>query len=86
MSKKLTTTSYAILGHLAMQPWNMYDLAKEMRRNVHFFYPRAESQVYAEPKRLAALKLVRSSTVTTGRRARIEIGRASCRERVSKQV
>lgn len=30
----LTTTSYAILGHLAMQPWTMYDLAAQMRRNV----------------------------------------------------
>ena len=43
----LTATSYAILGHLAMQPWTMYDLAAQMRRNVHYFFPRAESQVYA---------------------------------------
>ena len=70
MHGKLTTTSYAILGHLAMQPWTMYELARQMRRNIHFFYPRAESQVYAEPKRLVALKLARSSTVANGRRKR----------------
>jgi DNA-binding PadR family transcriptional regulator len=70
MHEKLTTTSYAILGHLAMQPWTMYELARQMRRNVHFFYPRAESQVYAEPKRLTALKLATSSTVNVGRRRR----------------
>jgi PadR family transcriptional regulator, regulatory protein AphA len=66
----LTTTSYAILGHLAMQPWTMYDLAAQMRRNVHFFFPRVESQVYAEPKRLIAAGLANAATEMTGRRAR----------------
>jgi PadR family transcriptional regulator, regulatory protein AphA len=66
----LTTTSYAILGHLAMQPWTMYDLAAQMRRNVHFFFPRVESQVYAEPKRLVALGLAEAATEMTGKRAR----------------
>lgn len=66
----LTTTSYAILGHLAMQPWTMYDLAAQMRRNVHFFFPRVESQVYAEPKRLVAGGLAKATTEMTGKRAR----------------
>jgi PadR family transcriptional regulator AphA len=66
----LTTTSYAILGHLAMQPWTMYDLAAQMRRNVHYFFPRAESQVYAEPKNLVKLGLATADTETTGKRAR----------------
>ena len=47
-----TTTSYAILGLLAIQPWATYDLAKLMRRSLHFFWPRAESNLYAETKRL----------------------------------
>lgn len=67
---ELTTTSYAVLGHLAMQPWTMYDLARQMRRNVHFFFPRVESQIYAEPKRLTALGLANAATQMTGRRAR----------------
>lgn len=67
-SVSLTTTSYAILGHLAMQPWTMYDLAAEMRRNVHFFFPRVESQIYAEPKRLVELGLAVAQTAMTGKR------------------
>jgi PadR family transcriptional regulator AphA len=66
----LTTTSYAILGHLAMQPWTMYDLAAQMRRNVHYFFPRAESQVYAEPKKLLELGLATAETESTGKRSR----------------
>lgn len=66
----LTTTSYAILGHLALRDWTMYDLAQQMRSNVHFFFSRAESQVYAEPKRLVACGLASASRQMTGRRAR----------------
>lgn len=66
----LTTTSYAILGQLAMRPWTMYELARHMRQDVHHFFPRAESQVYAEPKRLVALGLVTSHAEATGRRRR----------------
>lgn len=67
---RLTTTSYAILGHLALQPWAMYDLAQQMKRNVHFFYPRAESQVYNEPKKLVLLGLATAATEATGNRPR----------------
>ncbi|MGE0229223.1 MAG: helix-turn-helix transcriptional regulator [Dehalococcoidia bacterium] len=67
---ELTTVSYAILGHLAMRPWSTYELATEMRRNITYFFPRAESRIYAEPKRLVALGLASATTETTGRRAR----------------
>jgi PadR family transcriptional regulator, regulatory protein AphA len=70
MSSGLTTTSYAILGHLALQPWTMYDLAQQMQRNVHFYFPRVESQIYAEPKKLVAAGLAEASTQMTGKRAR----------------
>lgn len=66
----LTTTSYAILGQLALQPWTMYDLAAQMRRNVTYFFPRAESQVYAEPRKLVELGLAAADTEKTGRRSR----------------
>lgn len=66
----LTTTSYAILGQLALQPWTMYDLAAQMRRNVTYFFPRAESQVYAEPKKLVDLGLAEADTEATGKRPR----------------
>ncbi|MEZ4552857.1 MAG: helix-turn-helix transcriptional regulator [Dehalococcoidia bacterium] len=67
---ELTTVSYAILGHLAMRPWSTYELATEMRRNITYFFPRAESRIYAEPKRLVALGLASATTERTGRRAR----------------
>jgi len=69
-SPTLTTTSYAVLGHLALQPWTMYDLARQMQRNVHFYFPRVESQIYAEPKRLVAAGLAAAATEMTGKRAR----------------
>ena len=51
--RELTTTSYAILGLLAIRPWSTYELAGQMRRNLHYLWPRAESNLYAEAKRLA---------------------------------
>ncbi len=51
-SRPLTTTSYAILCLLAIRPWATYELAQLMKRSLHFVWPRAESNLYAEPKRL----------------------------------
>lgn len=65
-----TATSYAMLGLLAMRPWTTYELAKQMGRSLHHVLPRAESNVYAEAKRLEADDLVRSERTSTGRRAR----------------
>jgi DNA-binding PadR family transcriptional regulator len=41
-----------------------------MKRNLHFFWPRAERGIYAEMKRLAALGVASTTRETTGRRAR----------------
>jgi PadR family transcriptional regulator AphA len=51
---ELTTTSYAILALLAVRPWTTYELAKQMQRSVRDVWPRAESVVYEEPKKLVA--------------------------------
>lgn len=67
---QLTTTSHAILCLLAIQPWSMYALAKQMRRDLHYVWPRAESNIYVEPKRLVELGLARAETQSTGRRPR----------------
>lgn len=66
----LTTTSYAILGLLAVQPWTTYELAQQMRRALGQFWPRAESKLYEEPKKLVARGLARASKESTGRRPR----------------
>ena len=68
--RELTTTSYAILGLLAVRPWSTYELAKQMRRNLHYFWPRAESNLYAEPKRLVEAGFARTRPEPVGRRPR----------------
>ena len=68
--RDLTTTSYAILGMLAIQPWSTYALTQQMRRSLRHVWPRAESNVYAEPKRLIAAGLATATVEHTGKRER----------------
>jgi hypothetical protein len=49
--RELTTTSYAILGLLAIRPWSTYELARQMQRDLRFVWPRAESCMKAGAKR-----------------------------------
>jgi PadR family transcriptional regulator, regulatory protein AphA len=70
VSEGLTTTSYAILGLLAIKPWTAYELAQQMERSLRHFWPRAESRVYEEPKRLARLGLARATTQAVGQRTK----------------
>jgi PadR family transcriptional regulator, regulatory protein AphA len=66
----LTTTSYAILGYLAVRPWTAYELTKQLGRSFHHFWPRAESGIYREFKRLTAAGLAVATEERTGGRAR----------------
>jgi DNA-binding PadR family transcriptional regulator len=68
--RELTTTSYAILGLLAIRPWSTYELARQMRRNLHYFWPRAESNLYAEPKRLVEGRFAQARSQPVGQRRR----------------
>jgi PadR family transcriptional regulator, regulatory protein AphA len=68
--RELTTTSYAILGLLAIRPWSTYELAGQMQRNLHYFWPRAESNLYAEPKRLVDGGLAEARSEPVGKRRR----------------
>jgi PadR family transcriptional regulator AphA len=70
MNKQLTTTSYSILGLLALRSWTTYELAKQMERTLHYFWPRAESRLYDEPKNLVAQGLAQSEKKYVGKRAR----------------
>jgi DNA-binding PadR family transcriptional regulator len=67
---ELTTTSYAILGLLSIKPWSTYELAKQMQRDLRFVWPRAESNLYAEPKKLIAHGLAFARSEPRGKRRR----------------
>jgi PadR family transcriptional regulator AphA len=66
----LSATSAALLGQLAWREQSTYELVKAMGGNVRFFWPRAESHVYREVKRLTAAGLATASRGATGRRPR----------------
>ncbi len=91
MPRDRTTTSYAVLGLLAIRPWTTYELAKQVQRSLRWFWPRAERKLYDEPKRLAEEGLATATREHTGRRGRTvytitEAGRAALREWLGEPV
>jgi DNA-binding PadR family transcriptional regulator len=68
--KALTTTSYAMLGLLALKPWTTYELARQMERSLRNFWPRAQSKLYEEPKNLVAHGLATARREKVGARQR----------------
>lgn len=67
-AKALTSTSYAILGLLAVKPWTTYELAKQVDQTLSRFWPRTRSKLFEEPKKLAAAGLADATASATGRR------------------
>jgi PadR family transcriptional regulator, regulatory protein AphA len=67
---QVTTTSYAVLGLLAIRPWSTYELTRQMDRSLGRIWPRATSKLYEEPRKLVALGLARSREEWIGERAR----------------
>lgn len=65
-----TTTSYALLGMLALRPFNAYELTQQSKRSFRFFWPRSEANLYAEPKRLVQLGWAKAVPQKVGRRTR----------------
>jgi len=56
---KLTPTSYALLGLLARKPQSAYELNSLMQNSlIRVYWPRVESHVYSEPKKLLRHELV----------------------------
>ena len=85
MLAKLTTTSYVILGLLSLRDWSTYELAQQMARSIRYYWPRAESHIYAEPKKLVAHGLATATPAYAGRRGRTvysitDTGRAALQE------
>ena len=56
---KLTPTSYALLGLLARKPQSAYELNAMMQySSIRVYWPRVDSHVYSEPKKLLQHELV----------------------------
>ncbi len=88
---QLTTTSYAVLAQVAVHPWSTYELAKQRVRYFRYVWPRAESAVYREVKRLSAMGLLTGKKDYVGKRARTvysitDEGREALREWLSTPV
>ena len=68
----LTPTSYALLGLLARNPQSAYELNALMQTSlIRVFWPRVESHVYTEPKKLLQHKLVSRQKETLNGRNRM---------------
>jgi DNA-binding PadR family transcriptional regulator len=69
MSTRSSPTAFALLALLRLRPeWTTYELTKELRRNARFFWPRAESRIYEQAKRLVELGLAGARSELEGRR------------------
>ena len=69
---KLTSTTYALLGLLSNKPWTAYELTKYMQTSaIRVVWPRAESGIFREPKKLVeeGLATVRHEQVNNRLRA-----------------
>jgi DNA-binding PadR family transcriptional regulator len=85
MTARLTTTSYAVLAQVAVHPWSTYELAQQRVRYFRYVWPRAESAIYREVKRLSSMGLLEGRKEHVGKRARTiysitEKGREALRE------
>jgi PadR family transcriptional regulator, regulatory protein AphA len=66
----LTTTTYGVLGLLAVRPYSTYELAKAMGLSVGRVWPRAQSKLFEEPKKLVQHGFATAEDELVGRRPR----------------
>ena len=67
---RLTTTTYGVLGLLAVRPHSTYELTKAMDRSVGRVWPRARSKLFEEPRKLVAHGYATARDDSVGRRPR----------------
>jgi DNA-binding PadR family transcriptional regulator len=68
---RLTTSSYAVLGSLAIKPWTAYELTQQATRSLRFAWPKSERLLYAEPKKLVEHGLATALEESIGQRSRM---------------
>lgn len=67
---RLTTTTYGVLGLLAVRPHSTYELATAMERSIGRVWPRARSKLYEEPGKLVEHGYATARPDSVGRRRR----------------
>ncbi len=67
---RLTTTTYGVLGLLAVRPHSTYELTRAMDRSVGRIWPRAQSKLFEEPKKLVEHGYATAREESVGRRPR----------------
>src|SRR5215470_641970 len=60
VSNRLSTTSYAVLSLLALRSWTGSELTQQARRSLAHCWPKEDSVLYEEPRRLVARGLARA--------------------------
>ena len=70
MASRLTVSSYAVLGLLAIQPWTGYELTQQATRSLRFAWPKSERLLYSEPKKLVEHGLATALMESVGQRNR----------------
>lgn len=70
MPSRLTTSSYAVLGLLAIRPWAGYELTQQATRSLRFAWPKSERLLYTEPKKLVEHGLATARKESVGQRHR----------------
>ncbi len=91
MASELSSTSYAVLCLLGVRAWSAYELTQQMSRSLSWYWPKAESLVYAECKKLAKHGLARGNREHHGRRPRTvyqitEAGHAALRDWLNRDL
>jgi DNA-binding PadR family transcriptional regulator len=82
----LSPTSFALLALLSIRSWSAYELTRYMREStLRAIWPRAESHIYSEVKRLEGARLASSEVARQGGRKRAvysitPLGRDALRE------
>jgi PadR family transcriptional regulator AphA len=66
--RRVTSTAYAVLGLLSLRSWTTYALSRQIRRSLHHFWPRAESNLYGAAEALSQHELAVARTDYHGRR------------------
>ncbi|GAB3863781.1 hypothetical protein GCM10028801_31990 [Nocardioides maradonensis] len=67
---RTSSSSYAVLGLLALRDWTAYELVQQSQRSMRLFWPRSEAHVYAEVKRLVAAGWAAAAEEPAGKRSR----------------